>query len=543
MNKKQHIPLILACILFALGLLGLALLGWQARYLQDDYCFDFLLKQDGFFTAQWRTYFEETAFNGNRYSTNIVMGLAALIGVPSARIMPLFILVTQLAGGYFLIKQINRWLSELLPCMMCLFLPLTVIFLTYTHTPNPFQSLFWRPASVTYSLPLAFLTFLGGIVLYYGVKPVFKPAYAIVIFLLALVTGGFAEHATVLEGSIIAVTLLFIIINKKKNPRIASLCKPLLAALTGAFVALLLMLLSPAARLRQQLMFPVPPALSKGLVIAFKALWDFILRALYRLPMHTLWTLLLATFLGLWLCEKRNYDGRHHLLRLSMTLFIGLALLFSLCLPGALATSAPPEERAQVLMSAVWVSMLIVLGFQLGRWLRASVPVAHAVLYGLAALALGLCLLVPAALPFSPAYPEIRVWLAANPALAFALPALAVLLAWLSQRTDSQPLARWTFLAAALMAALPGLLVVYTQLPAQQKQTALWDWRAEQINTAIASGQSELTLPALDSVAGVLELQENPDHWVNNCAELFYGLDVIEIEQPVLTSIPVGEID
>lgn len=564
MNKNQRFPLILACALFTLGLLSLALLGMQARYMQDDYCFDFLLKQDGFFAAQWRTYFEETAFNGNRYSTNIVMGLAAHIGVSSAQILPLLILTAQLAGGCFLLNQLNRWFpfAERLPCASqqgddheishreallskrSLSLPdgrfviiIAIFFLTYTLTPNPFQSLFWRPASVTYSLPMAFLAFLGGAVLDYGDQPAFKPFHAVLAFLLALVAGGFAEHATVLECSLLVIALIFVLIYKRNNPRLTSLQKPLLASLAGAVAALLLMLLSPAARLRQQLLFPTPPSISEGLTIALIALRDFILRALYRLPMHTVWTLLTAVFLGLW---QGKPDSKHLLRRFSLTLLIGFGLLFSLCLPGALATSAPPEERAQVLMSAVWVVMLIALGFQIGRAMRQSASLARSVLCGLTFLALGLSLLVPSDLPFSPAYPQIRTWLLENPALASALLAVVILIVWLTSRVNTKSLTHWIFLAAALMAVLPGLLDVFEEIKTRRHQAALWDWRAEQINTAIARGQTELTLPALDSVAGVLELQESADHWVNNCAELFYGLDVLRAEQPVLMKIPDG---
>ena len=47
------------------GLMVLAISGWFARYLQDDYCFDFLLKHKGFWNSQGFTYFNEVNKGGH----------------------------------------------------------------------------------------------------------------------------------------------------------------------------------------------------------------------------------------------------------------------------------------------------------------------------------------------------------------------------------------------------------------------------------------------------------------------------------------------
>ena len=538
-ETRQSTFIILACLVFAIGLIGLAWLGWQSRYMQDDYCFDFLLKQDGFFTAQWRTYFEETAFNGNRYTANFIMGLSALVGAKSAQIMPFVILVAITASLYLLATQISHFYNLALPITVKVLVSLAITYLIYTLTPNLFQSLYWRPASVTYSLPIASVFMLGALVLVYAQRPIFKACYAVFIFLLAFISGGFAEHMVTLTFCVYAIVLLFTFL-AKATP---ALKKALIAALSGTAVALLVMLISPAAHLRRALLFPDPPALGEGLRIAFEAVNQFILRAFYRLPMHTFWTLLLFAFCGYLfntkeIAPRREKEG----IRLGLTILLGYGLLFSLCLPGALTTSAPPEERAQVLLSLVWVLMVAALGWQFGALLRGR-STAGSVFAGLLIFALGLSLLAPAELTLNPAYPEIRTWLSSRPLQFLLLSVLVVISALcfsprcnlLKNRHNWLTLA--LFIAAAL-AVLPGLVDLYRTLPARQNQAALWDWREGQIEHALKRGRYNLSLPALDSIAGVLELQESEDHWVNNCAELFYGLDSLQVEEPVITSIP-----
>ena len=534
--------LILACAIFAIGLISLALLGLQSRYMQDDYCFDFLLKQDGFLTAQWHTYFEETAFNGNRYAANFIMGLAALLGTRSAQIMPLIILAAITASLYFLLTQLNRYSKALpSPCSR-LMVTFALVFLTYILTPNLFQSLYWRPASVTYSLPIAFVFLLAAVVVNIAQRLTFKTGYALLIFLLAFIAGGFAEHMVTLTFCALALALLFAFMTNS-NP---NLKKPLIVALIGTAAALLVMIVSPAAHLRQAVLFPQPPSLGTGLGIAFSAVNHFILRALYRLPMHTLWTLLLFILCGYILkpTQPESEDGIKMSMRLGLTVLLGYGLLFSVCLPGAVTTSAPPEERAQVLLSLVWVLSLAVIGWQIGRYVRGACAGVCIAMGGLLVFGLGLSVLVPAEQTFSPAYPEIRTWITTQPVQMIALLVLAALVVFLQQyrsQVNFQRLFAFAMLAAVLLAALPGLVSIANDLPERRNQAALWDWREGQIEHALRRGQYNLALPALDSISGVLELQTSQDHWVNNCAELFYGLDSLRAEEPLLTRIPEDE--
>jgi len=55
----------------------------------------------------------------------------------------------------------------------------------------------------------------------------------------------------------------------------------------------------------------------------------------------------------------------------------------------------------------------------------------------------------------------------------------------------------------------------------------LWDERDTQIHLLIAQGKSDLVVPQLDGIYGVKELDVYADHWINGCANLYYGIHSI----------------
>jgi len=62
----------------------------------------------------------------------------------------------------------------------------------------------------------------------------------------------------------------------------------------------------------------------------------------------------------------------------------------------------------------------------------------------------------------------------------------------------------------------------------------MWDQREVQILQARANGEQEITVRALDSLAGIAELSDNPGYWVNNCAARYYEVKSIRAVEPVL---------
>ena len=63
----------------------------------------------------------------------------------------------------------------------------------------------------------------------------------------------------------------------------------------------------------------------------------------------------------------------------------------------------------------------------------------------------------------------------------------------------------------------------------------MWDRRDAQIRQMAAAGQQEITISALDSLAGIGELHDDTDFWVNRCAAWYYQVRSIRAVEPVLT--------
>jgi hypothetical protein len=61
---------------------------------------------------------------------------------------------------------------------------------------------------------------------------------------------------------------------------------------------------------------------------------------------------------------------------------------------------------------------------------------------------------------------------------------------------------------------------------------AAWDERDAFIRSEIANGATDLVVTQLDSIGGVGDMRETPDHWINRCAARFYGVNSITARLP-----------
>lgn len=163
--------------------------------------------------------------------------------------------------------------------------------------------------------------------------------------------------------------------------------------------------------------------------------------------------------------------------------------------------------------------------------------------FSLACIILSLIIFVPAQVQLQPAFPEIRDWLRQNPVGLAGLFVVFFMVFWIVGhiKLEKRYIEEWIpyllmlLIFSLCLVSLPQLFIT---MPVYQLRAQLWDWRDAQIYTAIRLGTYDIELPALDSIAGVTELQADPGHWVNNCAELYYGMKSIKAVPPVLTAVP-----
>ena len=553
-QRTFKIILLFACLVLTIELLGLILNGWYSRYMQDDYCFDFLLKQHGFWNAQISTFFNEITFNGNRYSTNLLMGLLAAVGPISAQILPGLMVIGWLAAGYFLTRELDHFLATNIIKPVLFFIAEAAIFFTLVQAPNLYQILYWRPGSVTYLMPLIFISLLFGLGLHFINQDQKTIVKLLLVWFFALLAGGFSETAAVFLLGLLVLLFLLGILWKPVDRRVhKNLIGFLSAALVGVLLSILILLIAPSAQLRQAALFPHPPDVFAILRISITAVWQFIVLTLYRYPIFTWLNLVLFFLIGVGtnprLSPKKIHPKQNPWITIMLIPLATLLLMVCVAVPSAYASSSPPEERAMLLACFLLVVSGLSIAMILGRWVRQKVYEEKTTGFVftfcllLVSGSIILILAIPAQKTFEPIYPEIRNWLKEIPwSMLFLVSAVFLTIILIARRQKSPPVYRKIFslmlLIMLILSSLGNLVSIYSALPKFQLRAQLWDWRDAQILSAIQKGRYEIVLPALNSIAGVTELQADAGHWVNNCAELFYGMKSIRVVEPVMTHLP-----
>ena len=213
--------------------------------------------------------------------------------------------------------------------------------------------------------------------------------------------------------------------------------------------------------------------------------------------------------------------------------------------PGFYAENSYPSDRAQIVPRFVSLMLALGLGFLTGnacagikkRWLSSILLT----LIGAAALLVIAFWFNGMKLNFHPpAFPEIREWVRANIGISLlgllgAL-LLAALMAWKADIRMSVSI--WL-----VVLGIPALIIgarFVTEYPLMQQRAELWDGRDIQIRQLQASGETQLIVPAMNSLTGILELSDYEGFWVNQCAALYYGVASISAVEPVLDPIQLS---
>ncbi len=124
-------------------------------------------------------------------------------------------------------------------------------------------------------------------------------------------------------------------------------------------------------------------------------------------------------------------------------------------------------------------------------------------------------------------YPEARVRFPARVVLSFGLFIEGALLGQLVGGKKK------IFLAAMLIGAalypLRGAYQAYQHVTAFQTYANAWDTREAYILSQREKGILDISVPPIDAMGGVKEFDVNPQHWVNQSAAFYYGVDSISV--------------
>ncbi len=541
-SKFYPYLLILFGLMLSCALAAIVVMGTTSRYMQDDYCYATLLRGN-FWQQQLNAYLHETTFSGNRFALTLFMGLSELFGPAATRFVPVFMVLAWLGCLYFFIRQLpwfngRHWLNRLEGFIV---VEVLVLF-TLGMAPNWVQVYFWRAGMFPYLAPLVTGSLLMGLLAKSLTAHKRRWLWLILVPLTAFLTGGFSEIAVVAELALLGLALLALLIMKKHKK---ALILPFGLAILGCAAALALIVLSPMNLLRLQRSYSESSPLLQTLVNSFKGGLTFYLATLYRPTLYYVSAVLIFTLLGWMISDRQGMAA----LPIKWTLFLAAGLILAAYLvtsaamaPGFYAENSYPSDRAQIVPRFVSLLLAMGLGILVGnacaalkkRWLASTLLT----LLGVMGLVVFFFWFTDMKTNFHPpAFPEMREWVRANLLMSILILLGAVMLAGLiSWKTNKQnTLGIWLVLMG-----IPALIIgarFVVEYPLMQQRAELWDGRDTQIRQMQAAGETQLIVPAMNSLAGILELSDYEGFWVNRCAAMYYGVESIRAVEPVLDPV------
>ncbi len=463
-SKVLKVALALNTLSLFIALSVYAYVGTFSRYLADDYCHHGLLETYGFFQAAKIHYLTFS----NRYMILVVPYLTDFFGVRGTSYLPALTLVFWLLALLWLFREIFHAMQFSQTPRFSLFLSALLAFLTILQAPNRYQSIYWEASAINRFFPLMLTTFLAAATLFAlrrGDSSAPPILQEMSFFFAAFLIGGFDEMN---DALIFAASFLALAATFfQKTNRAHNTRRVLGSIFLGAAMSMGAMSFSPGIGRR----VTHPPSALVFLQRIFTYPLDFLVDSLRTLPLPSALTFLVA------------------------------AAAFFLA-----ARSAPRKEdlpSSKILLPAT-LSPLILYGLLLVNF----APSAYA-----------------------QAYPADRALLGAR-ALTSALlmlegACLGVFLARVS-RPLFWDIAAAFFLALFALYPLRAAWQTTQTIPYYQGRAAAWDARDAAIRMAVSHGETNLIVPLFDSLHGIKELDENPNHWVNRCAARYYGVESIQ---------------
>jgi hypothetical protein len=462
----QFTVLSLSAIILSIGLAALGYAGTFSRYLADDYCFSRLVIENGFWAAQVKSF---TSWS-DRFSTVFITDLIDFLGVQGIRFLPFILIILFLIGVVGTISRINRGLNLPLTGFEGYLLGVLITYSIFLTAPSQFQSLFWRAGSITYLLPLVILPYLGWMIFARvdgGKKWVMYAGIAFVSF----INAGFSETTLALQLCLILLGLVLVNILRRNGELTEQSLVPIWIALIASLLAFGLMIASPGNVVRMDAMAKRPD-LIKGAFLSVK----FGISFMYHAILSTWLPMLVMTIFTFAIALQRDWKEVN--LQQAKWLFWAipagmLTVIIACCAPSAMAQGAYPEDRAlisaQWILVIGWVSWVYLLGMSWMHWQQAKKGFQLKQYFSN-----GLFVLVMLGFYF-----------------------------------------------------MFSVMVILSGIPALQQWATAWDARVTSIHQQKAAGATNLLVTPLDSVERIKELDDDPTHWVNKCAAVYYGVETI----------------
>ncbi len=469
MSRVEKAAVLAGALIFLAGLALFAYAGFFTRFWADDYCYSAVAGQNGLLRGLVDWY----RHSGNRFSALIPVAALDLLGPHGVALLPLLLLALWVfAWLFFLTRLFRHLLHWQVDRLWLLFFGLVQVFFVALLAPDRLQTIYWRMGILHYSLPMPLLLIILGWTaenLSLRLKPWLLAASAAVAFFAA----GLSETYAMLQLGVFGLGLLpaLALLRGDRRMRAAAwLGVPLLTTLG----AIGLMFLSPSLPNRLAVM-PAPANLWLVVPYTLRYVSDFIFYSIRgQFIPYMLYVLMIA---ALSLAAFRSSDRLAGLRQGAALLGLFLSLVVAFVL---IAFTFTPSAYAN-------------LQYPAGR---ALMPASFTLLAGLAGAA-------------------------------FFFSALAdhVLSSWL--RPDWFSLAALLLILGASLYPLRAARIPLSDLRQQSVWAARWDARDAQIRQDRSAGRIDLVVKQVEVVRTLEDLGPDPQHWINNCASIYYGVRTI----------------
>jgi hypothetical protein len=481
-HRIYTILLVLGCLSFLFGLAAYIVNGSFMRYIGDDYCYGGLLKTFGFWKTQSHSYTSSTPYHGNRFSLTLLSGIIGLFPPALHGVLPGLAIVLWLFGCYRVLASGAKILSIQVKQLELLLASTVIVFFSLHNAPDLSQSLYWRSGMLPYLAPLIVNMWMLGFVLKQSQQEQPSRRYVLLLALLAFFSAGFSETAATLQAGFLALVLIGSWILHKRGEKWASQAVLHLGVvLIATLLAMLVLILSPANQFRQADL-PTPPGIVSLLSMSVKHAYIFTHATVTKLIISntSIFTafLLLAFHLRSRSSMPSSIHGIHFASSIILVPLLSFFLVICSMAPSAYAQSSYPELRALITARFVLVVGVAIFGVLVG--------------HGLGEV-------------FKPSDSN-------KPQILLVMGALVILVSLspiLSTKDNFAETARY------------------------QRWAQHWDARDQEIRETEKLGVKDIEVMQIGSIIPrVGGLSPNPDHWYNNCAEMYYGMLSISANKP-----------
>jgi hypothetical protein len=466
----------LSGIFSALVLVAYAYLGTFSRHMADDFCsVDFT--RTNFLVALWDNYLTIS----DRFSNFMLIALSEYISPHSVTILPALMLLLWIVGVAWFLYECTHYLGLNWSMPFILVMTCLLLFLALLQAPNLYQILYWRSSMAVHFAPLVFMSFFLSFLLRNISKGAFSGWHYPLVFILALLLGGFSEPTTIILIGLLSLAILAAWLWINPTGRTERLWL-LICALSGAMLALVMMAIAPANSLR---LGDPPPALPLLISRSFEYVFEFSLNSFKTLPLPTFFTVTIP-----------------------FLIFVGMYSA-----PGLFFEELQKKRVILFLIATPIISYLLMVGSFAPSVYGQSFPVQRARFS--AQLILTVALMIEGA-------------------------GLGFLFAqWRTRVLKSLPVRTISALLLMITAFYPLRAAFHTfaSVPEYRTRAELWDMREAFIYKKIAQGELDLVVPGYPGIYGVKEWDDRKTHWVNRCVATYYNLDGIRT-----VAVPDGEL-